>query len=167
VNRFLKIPLRMARAIAIVAVLSSSIAVGQQAPALASTCSPSQVNHYANQWVFDLYRGVYVDVIARLENHQTQLSDGSCLREYVLYIYTNDGSIMDHVYDNIRYWICGTPEASNPTSGANVNSLRDNDPAWPGADYPSSCGPQADDYGAYANNGNWSPYTANQLYVNF
>lgn len=166
-NRFLKIPLRIARAIAIVAVLSSSIAIGEQAPALAADCSQSQVNHYADQLVFDMYRGVYVDVIARLENHQFQSLDGSCWREYVLYIYTNDGSSMDHVYANIRYWVCGTGQPSNSTYATNVNSLRDNDPGWPGAVYPSSCGPQADDYGAYADNGNWSPYTANQLYVNF
>lgn len=165
-KRFLIMPFRLARVLAVIAVLSSSIAIGQQVPAFASNCSPSEVDHYANQWVFDMYRGVYVDVTARLENHQLQTLGGGCLREYVLYIYTNDGSSMDHVYDNIRYWVCGTPQQSNPTQASNVHSLRDNDPGWPGAGY-GSCGPQADDAGSYANNGNWNPYTANQLYVHF
>jgi hypothetical protein len=166
-KRFLAMPLRVGRVLAIVAVLSSSIAIGQQVPALAADCSQSQINHYASQWVWDNSRGVWVDVIARLENHQFRSLDGSCFREYVLYIYTNDGSNMTSVYDTIRYWICGSQKPSRATSANNVNSLRDNNPAWPGAGYPSSCGAQADDYYSYAYNPHWSPQVADQLYTSF
>src|SRR5437588_445081 len=120
------------------------------------------LDHSGSYSVFDSSRNTWLVVYDDLYEYWQTEGNGHCERMYQLVLSTSDGSTTDHMYANIRVWVCGSYVGnwSNWNSGASHLGA-----ATPYFDYGlNACGAQADDYGSYASRAGWSrtayPYSS-------